>query len=215
MNNHRRMFTKVPNIPILRQNLAQLTSARAINFHDGAGSAFAYDLAKFKSESLTKNLRIKSVIFDMEVLIDSSASVRAVSNAIPLEPVVSSTAVSEPTAISKMFADVKSKYMNRVRDKLGGVSADNIPFQETKKGFLPSQSSNATDGELLKHSKATVNPKASRWLLKPGMGDLLDNFDSRTLQIIIIARKCTKDGIIKQYLEQTAGIRYCCKNIFL
>lgn len=174
---------------------------------DGAGSAFAYDIAKFKSESLTKNLRIKSVVFDIDVLIDSTSSQTTTT---PIDRAcLSNSPIAEPSGVSKLFSDVKSKYMNKVRERLG--SSDDIPFSvDSKLGFLPSQGSIPTDGELLKRSKANVNPKvsSSRWLLKPGMGDVLDNIDRRTIQLIIIAKKSTKDFIVKQFQEQNSGIRF-------
>lgn len=215
---------------IKKFSLIYTRTRRNINFSDGAGSAFAYDIAKFKSESLTKNLRIKSVVFDIDVLIDSTSSQTTTT---PIDRAcLSNSPIAEPSGVSKLFSDVKSKYMNKVRERLG--SSDDIPFSvDSKLGFLPSQGSIPTDGELLKRSKANVNPKvsSSRWLLKPGMGDVLgklfmsfpcffvihifnsiiffrlDNIDRRTIQLIIIAKKSTKDFIVKQFQEQNSGIR--------
>ena len=48
----------------------------------------------------------------------------------------------------------------------------------------------------------------SRWLIKPGLGDILDSNHSRTVQLVILARKDTQSSLVEQLQDQLDNIDF-------
>ena len=83
------------------------------------------------------------------------------------------------------------------------------------KSFIPSENRSAnSDYTMIQNSKTYFEGSkdgmkgTSRWLIKPGLGDILDSTHSRTIQLVLLARNDTKLALIEQLKEQLDNIEF-------
>lgn len=188
-----------------------LKSAHLRAFHPGISES---------SMSLNKNLRCRFVIFDLNVLIgDSVPEVMkpqqhsSISDSSKNEK-PSNANVSTTTAPLKKdipgISTVVSKYMDKIRHKVGGEGGAVI--SDYRGGGIGNkvQSPPVSTATLLAQTKASQQVKEpSRWLLGEGMGDIVDFITNRTILLGIVPRKTTPKSVIetlKQQLKSTPFI---------
>lgn len=186
---------------------------RYINFQDGAGSSFAFDINQTRSENLGKNLKVKVIIFDIDVLVDpmgsKTSSSSSSSSSEVIEPIVK---IYDQSSEIKGISDVKTKYMNKIMQRIGTVNSISASESGREKGtsFIPSENRKAgSDATMLQFSnQLKQDTKPSRWLLKKGMGDILDYNYGRTVELVVLAREVTKEYTIAHFKEQLSSIRF-------
>jgi hypothetical protein len=95
---------------------------------------------------------------------------------------------------------VQTKYMDKLRQRLGNVNDLNNKFESLPKG----------DAQLLNSAKSLATPDSTitRWLLSEGMGDLLDYTSKRSIKLGIIPRDNTALSTIETFLKQLNGINF-------
>ena len=110
--------------------------------------------------------------------------------------------------------------MQKLQQKLGKVGNSSsmvglgIASESKGKSFIPSEDRSAgSDYTMLKNSKAYFDKKegqgsVSRWLIKPGLGDILDSTHSRTVQLVVLARRDTKASLVEQFKDQLDNIDF-------
>ena len=205
-------------------------------FQEHAGSANSYDLAKAKNiGTVNTNLKCKGIIFDINTLIDSSTSAPSSSSSSssasstsltssfsqsssPKSPLPPTSLVDKEPVTIDGVSDIKAKYMEKLQQKLqgAGVSSSHVTTSKSKsKSFIPTENRIAgSDYTMLKNSISYFENKEeamqgkSRWLIKPGLGDILDSNHSRTVQLVILARKDTKNSLVEQLQGQLDNINF-------
>ena len=114
---------------------------------------------------VSKHLKIRAIVFDIKVLIGDGGEKFTTKVAAPSAKTVAP--IYDSSKDIKNITTVTTKYMNKIRQKLGGE-------------FTPGTSNKKieTDGEMLQRSKTEAMKdtatSSSRWLLVPGMGNILD-----------------------------------------
>lgn len=153
---------------------------------------FHYNHASKKVLSRNMNvisgLKIRAVMFDINILVNNIKSDGIPETKIPKKKYENVKDVVEIDGIST----VQSKYVNKVKSKLGGIS-----LLETVASLQNIQS----DAQMLNNAKLLKQPseatKPSRWLLKEGFGDIIDYINNRNIKIILLPIESDLDNSFK------------------
>lgn len=155
------------------------------------------------SSDVTKNLKVRSIIFDVDTLIGDSSPPKACKAPLKIE----TKKKGEPKKTVDGLTSVKAKYMQALRDRLG--SGTSSALQEDR---LPVSKG---DAQILMSGKSMVNARvsdnlspdgtsASAWLLRPGMGSVVDYIRFRSISLGLLLGKAsirTREMLMGQMKE--------------
>ena len=141
-----------------------------------------------RNMNIISGLKIRAVMFDINILVNNIKSDGIPETIIPKKKYEHVKDVKEIDGIST----VQSKYVNKVKSKLGGIS-----LLETVANLQNIQS----DAQMLNNAKLLKQPseatKPSRWLLKEGFGDIIDYINNRNIKIILLPIESDLDNSFK------------------
>ncbi len=123
----------------------------------------------------TSVLKIRAIIFDINILVN---------NTIDGIPETIAPKMNNAENVNSVIIDgvstVQTKYMNKVKNKLGGLSVlETVASLQT----IQSDAQMLNNAKLLKQPSEAIKP--SRWLLKQGFGDIIDYINNRNIKIIL------------------------------
>ena len=159
---------------------------------------------------VTKHLAIRAVLFDCHVLCsDAKLQKRTNLTNIDNNIKISDTMKVKDDKIDKNakdtakydkiegFSNVQSKYMEKLRNKIGSVGRAEL-VANSKKGIVEDTLNKSNDASLLNQARTSLNQsnnqneqhdntsgsqEALGWLLKPGMGAVVDYIKFRSIRL--------------------------------
>jgi hypothetical protein len=170
------------------------------------------------SYSFSQKLKIRGIIFDLDVLIGNAGA-----SSTDQKPSTSSKIMKDES--QSEYKDViveksnnldfsigpKSKYSKRLANKLGGSSS--------VASILSGNVAKETDGQILKRVKTTPGlsdtgaKSASRWLLGAQFGDILDYIGGRTMLLGIMSTSPTNSIVMQQLQKQLSEHKFLTSNV--
>lgn len=153
------------------KNIFQINQTRSfslVSYNSKVGNA---NLDVKSSLDVSSNLKLKSIFFDINVLIGQTLKDKA-DSIIKIESTKTNHLSDNIPLIKEVVKEVntvQTKYMDKLRQRLGG----NVSDLNGKSELLPKG-----DAKLLNSAKslASSDSAITRWLLSEGMGDLLGIF---------------------------------------
>jgi hypothetical protein len=147
--------------------------------------------------NVNRNLKVKCVIFDVEVLTGNNDDIN--SRKKKQIEVYAATPVTSPvydqTNEIQNVSTIQTKYMNKIRKRIGDKSIVDA-----------TSSMKETDATMLNRAKAipmpSENKNPQRWLLQVGFGDVLDYTSFRSINVAVVGRKRTDPNLIDQLSGQ-------------
>lgn len=151
-------------------------------------------------QSLTQTSRLRAVLMDVNILVRTGDFEILKSTPIESPSKSKSSSVYDTSMEISNVSTIQTKYMDKVRQKLGGSL---VPFIEAN-------SNKISDAKMLNSSKSLSenpdiknhNSSLSKWLLNDGMGLLVDYIESRSLVFGIIPRATTSDQVLLELKDQ-------------
>lgn len=163
-------------------------------------------LRHLSSYSLNKNLKLRGIIFTLEVLVGQSltvvsAPVPALVTASPQSPKQS---VYDTTKEIEGISTVQSKYMSKISSKLGGT---NPLFGNGAQSPRGDGDLHAAGKALLKQesqrSGKTGASESGRWVLSQGMGSIVDYASTRTMSVAVLGLARQTQALLNTLVAQT------------
>jgi len=155
------------------------------------------------SYSLNKNLKLRGIIFTLEVLVGSSTTVISAPAPSPSVPTTKPSVVYDTSREIEGISTVQSKYMSKISSKLGGTNP-----------LVGSAQAPRGDGDLHSAGKALLKQESQRsgkksasesgrWVLSQGMGAIVDYASSRTMNVCVLGLPTQTQGLLNALVEQT------------
>ena len=156
------------------------------------------------SHSLNKNLKLRAVVFTMDVLCGNTTVVSA-----PPPPLQAKAPAPSPTYDTSKeiegIATVTSKYMNKIAKRLGGSN----PLASPPPGARGDGDIHAAGKQMLQQEQQRGRVSAAdtgRWVLAEGMGGVLDYASSRTLCLAVLPLQTQTPTLLQTLLAQTNDV---------
>lgn len=153
--------------------------------------------------SLSKNLKLRGVVFSLEVLVGANTSV--VSSGISREVAATPTSISAPNNTYDTSREIQgistvvSKYGDKLRKRLGGA-----PHNSSGQSAQDRRATGG-DAQLLKAAKKAAQQQeegGGRWLLVEGMGNILDYTSLRTIPLCCFPLFSHTTALLTTFLSQ-------------
>ena len=191
---------------------------------------------------VTKHLAIRAVLFDCHVLCsDAKLQKRTSFTNIDNNNDISIFNQEKDHKLDKKFNDnmkfdevkgfssVQSKYMEKLRNKIGSIGRAEL-VTTAKNGIVADTLSNSNDASLLNQARASIrdtnnmdiqdnnnnsNGQALGWLLRPGMGALVDYIKFRSIKLGLLmddASTLVRDTLSSQLSASYSSIEKTQKN---
>lgn len=154
--------------------------------------------------SLSKNLKLRGVIFSLEVLVGANKSVATGPRDATTATPVSSGGAHNTYDTSREIqgiSTVVTKYGDKLRQRLGGASLESV----SGSGQAAQDRRAGGDAKRLMASKKAVQQQeegGGRWLLVEGMGNILDYTSFRTIPLCCFPLSSQTDALLKTFLSQ-------------
>ena len=149
----------------------------------------------------TSGLKIHALMFDINILVNNSI------DGIPETITPKKRNIENVNSvIIDGISTVQTKYMNKVKNKLGGLSVlDTVASLQT----IQSDAQMLNNAKLLKQPSEDIKP--SRWLLKQGFGDIIDYINNRNIKIILLPMENGYENSFKtisHLMQQISDIKF-------